>query len=634
MTFLKHIIVCLCSLMLLCPSTCDAARKQPQPPIRSWFDTWNRNRATYNAYRDSVFEKSSRDEWVNLCIRRSASYRSMYNENQAALDAMHKHFARPDVPKADYDTLFDMCMYNAKGVDVFMATDIMQILLNHYEGLQKPSASERMSLLVSLYCLSSFNFQISNIGDTVSAKLTYPYIKKAVNLGFEPWITERKDYQIRMILIWGAYTIMYPQFVKDKIIDNFTGMDLIRKMRNTLDKPEWRWIFDFLNSDDPEKYKHDVHKGTFNADDQAFIRRYMNEIETYTAYEWDDQNMRNWANGRISADSTYAIIEHSTRLDTIYNISAIKNGGMKSALDPLINMVTLLPFTSYSKEQRTAKVHEFYDYFLKILRLSKGDNDIRNIRAIENFATDKRAIDYLTTEERLTMLNDLMMAAQINTFAHSSHLAEIAQTLIKGIIKYDPKLLVGIPGCPDVSTVKAKSDSLISYIWQAAMFHDLGKNSMAPLITNDFRKMYDSEYQIIKQHPEKGLHFLDIDPSFSIYHDTTLGHHKWYDGKGGYPTWFNNTKSDVNIMIDVVTLGDCLEAATDAVGRNYNPSKVFETVLQEFESGAGVRYNPYIVKIIRENEDLYKELDQLVSPLGCYANYYEIYKEFFRNELN
>ena len=50
-----------------------------------------------------------------------------------------------------------------------------------------------------------------------------------------------------------------------------------------------------------------------------------------------------------------------------------------------------------------------------------------------------------------------------------------------------------------------------------------------------------------------GLKYLKISQKLKYYHDTTLGHHKWYNGKGGYPNDFDNTKSPYRFMIDIIT---------------------------------------------------------------------------------
>ena len=52
------------------------------------------------------------------------------------------------------------------------------------------------------------------------------------------------------------------------------------------------------------------------------------------------------------------------------------------------------------------------------------------------------------------------------------------------------------------------------------------------------------------------------DEVFEPYIDVILGHHKTYDGKGGYPADFDNTASSKRILIDLITIADCTDAAT------------------------------------------------------------------------
>ena len=54
-------------------------------------------------------------------------------------------------------------------------------------------------------------------------------------------------------------------------------------------------------------------------------------------------------------------------------------------------------------------------------------------------------------------------------------------------------------------------------------------------------------------------------------------------------------------MIDLITLCDCLDAATDCYGRNYHQAKTVEQVLSEFERDSGVRYHPDLVRFLRNS---------------------------------
>lgn len=46
-----------------------------------------------------------------------------------------------------------------------------------------------------------------------------------------------------------------------------------------------------------------------------------------------------------------------------------------------------------------------------------------------------------------------------------------------------------------------------------------------------------------------------------------LYHHLWYDEKGGYPREYTYKGNDNAILYQLITCADCLDAATDSVGR-------------------------------------------------------------------
>ena len=76
-------------------------------------------------------------------------------------------------------------------------------------------------------------------------------------------------------------------------------------------------------------------------------------------------------------------------------------------------------------------------------------------------------------------------------------------------------------------------------------------------------------------------------------------------------------------------LSDCLQAATECVGRNYRISKTFEVVMPELREGAGTKYNPDLVALIDAHPKLAEKLHHLVEN-GWIEIYYHIYSQFFQ----
>lgn len=257
----------------------------------------------------------------------------------------------------------------------------------------------------------------------------------------------------------------------------------------------------------------------------------------------------------------------------------------------------------------------------------QGNTDF--VRELFRLSTHRRLVKYLSYKQMIRFMSGLNVSTQVTTYAHSIHVAKIAKVLLDGVLRYKPELLKGVFGYKNTEEILKHKRTLRSFIFSAGKVHDIGKNAIVSVVNNEYLPLTDDEFDIIRLHPRLGEIFLRAVPGLEIFHDTTVGHHKWYNGKGGYPADFDNTKSPIRFLIDIVTLSDCLQAATECVGRNYRISKTFEVVMPELRAGAGTKYNPDLVALIDAYPKLAKKLHHLVEN-GWIEIYYRIYSRFFQ----
>ena len=112
-------------------------------------------------------------------------------------------------------------------------------------------------------------------------------------------------------------------------------------------------------------------------------------------------------------------------------------------------------------------------------------------------------------------------------------------------------------------------------------------------------------------------------PSTRQYAEVALGHHKWYDNSRGYPEEFDTSGSPLKALIDLVMCCDCLDAATDTVGRSYNRGKTTEEFLEEVREGSGTRYAPWLVDLLAR-EEVRADINFLLQR-GREQNYQDTY---------
>ena len=184
------------------------------------------------------------------------------------------------------------------------------------------------------------------------------------------------------------------------------------------------------------------------------------------------------------------------------------------------------------------------------------------------------------------------------TYVHSVMVGLITECLCRHLINLKPETLVGVLGCKNVRAVKAKSDEIISFAYHSAACHDFGKTTIIDTIFVYGRKLLDMEFDLIKTHPKMGFDFLKKYASTRQYADVALGHHKWYDNSRGYPEDFDTAQSPVKPIIDMVLCADCLDAATDTVGRSYNTGKQLDEFIAELKEGSGTHYAPWLWELI------------------------------------
>jgi HD-GYP domain-containing protein (c-di-GMP phosphodiesterase class II) len=175
--------------------------------------------------------------------------------------------------------------------------------------------------------------------------------------------------------------------------------------------------------------------------------------------------------------------------------------------------------------------------------------------------------------------------------------------------------------------VLAERSAILAETKLAGLAHDIGKIAYIQVVSVISRSLTDAEYSLIRRHPEEGEYYLE-GRDFGCIPDVVRGHQKSSDGKEGYPSSFDNTRSAYKFMIDVCSVADSIDAATDDIGRSYQLCKTDDAIMDEIIAMSPDRYNPDIAEALQD-ENLRKSIKfilQVVRP-ECY---FEAYREVFK----
>lgn len=194
------------------------------------------------------------------------------------------------------------------------------------------------------------------------------------------------------------------------------------------------------------------------------------------------------------------------------------------------------------------------------------------------------------------------------TYVHSRQVADISKCLAECLIEEKPELFADELGC-DTETVLENRASIISHIYNNALCHDFGKLTMIDSIFVYGRNLLDSEFNIIKKHTVVGAKLLSSYDSTKQFQDVAMQHHLWFDEQGGYNVEY---KATTTVSRCIVEVADCIDAATDSIGRSYNRGKDYYAVKEEIMAGSGSRYAPYIAQLL-DDEDITEDIEYLLG---------------------
>lgn len=125
-----------------------------------------------------------------------------------------------------------------------------------------------------------------------------------------------------------------------------------------------------------------------------------------------------------------------------------------------------------------------------------------------------------------------------------------------------------------------------------ATIHDIGKIYIPAEILNRPGRLTDSEFGLIKSHPQVGYEILENTSFPWPIKEMVVQHHERLDGTG-YPSGLKG--DEIIEEAKIIAVADVVDAITSH--RPYRPGKGVDVALAEIERGRGTAYDPAVVDI-------------------------------------
>ena len=139
------------------------------------------------------------------------------------------------------------------------------------------------------------------------------------------------------------------------------------------------------------------------------------------------------------------------------------------------------------------------------------------------------------------------------------------------------------------------SDEECEKIRVSALLHDVGKIGIDDKILKKPAALTDEEYEIMKQHPQKGYKILSQIPAIKEFLPGMYMHHEMVNGQG-YPQGLKG--EEIPLMGLIVAVADTFDAMT--TDRPYQRAMKFEDAVAKIQSFVGTRYDTRVVAAFTE----------------------------------
>lgn len=619
------------------------------PDIARAFQLLRDDRTLYNELNDFLFTIADESKWLEF-VERSANVKgSMYANKQQQLDQIMQYYKRGDLKDADYELLFDLVQKNCDVLDVSMVERFVGgILMPYYES--KPSTPETRGYLVRLYLLmAEACIAVYRLGDNGLCCYCLEYLQKCINTA-EGFPKDSMPFECKfyaMCHLIGHFDLMDNLGVAEKerfdyylrVVEMLKGKEAI-----TLSPGYMRDSNDYLINNAAlyplMRAALILSKEKIPATDKAELKRLLTYIVQHSTDGVIDSNVGGEEYTYFNKMMYRLLFHHHKGSEMVFEL----HRHMVEIIDRRKKVLDTTELTAFcgmlfigskaldnsdldGEEKRKVVLAVWRMILYIFVRRRNVAMDYQIEFLSRNMLKSILASKNITASDKMQYLPKSLCVFMINTYAHSAALAIYVNIVTENIIDNYPELLLGtFEGYDTVGDIKQHREDILNFMREACILHDIGKIYQTSIITNSFRKLTEHEMILVRMHPVMGYEMIKDNPDLSKYREIMLGHHKWYDDSNGYPKEFCNSGYPKKVLVDIVSICDSLEAATNHIGRNYRKAKPFCMIFDEFFEMSGTRYNTEILKTIVGTPEVYCKLRQMVD-----VSWKSVYRELFRD---
>ena len=211
------------------------------------------------------------------------------------------------------------------------------------------------------------------------------------------------------------------------------------------------------------------------------------------------------------------------------------------------------------------------------------------------------AVGYAMKTKKTERIEDILREADSNMYKDKQDRRQMVQNIIinrflesnnqKSEAEKEHDHRVGIFASALYRAI-GKSDEEVKKYLEAVHVHDIGKIIVPKEILNNKDPLTNSDWEMLKKHPQSSYEILRLLKADETYLDAILYHHERMDGKG-YPKGLQG--HEIPLEARIISVADAYEAMT--ANRPHKMAMSQEAAVEELKKNAGTQLDAELVEI-------------------------------------
>ena len=201
-------------------------------------------------------------------------------------------------------------------------------------------------------------------------------------------------------------------------------------------------------------------------------------------------------------------------------------------------------------------------------------------------------------------------------YIRSRRIGELNAVMARTICENEPGFFDDMDFIREIQDPEKKTEAVTKFARECGLFQDFGLIKMNVSRTMGTRNLFENEFEMYQIHTISGYEDLRKRRSTARFADIALGHHRWYDGNGGYPERYIRNDSDYRQMTDITAI------STEMV-ENYDGD--IDKLLDDIISRERKEFSPLVTAYLSDRE-LRNKLDRILTS-DSKEYYWEVYQE-------